>query len=133
MCFPAQALPVHMRRFFYKVLSCPKRCNHDWTTCAFAHTGETAARRNPRRSDPRLMAYAGIVCPDMKKVSLRVGLISVQRDNRLCKALCFSFLILACRHLAALEEMPALLLTTCLSIGCILQGGSPSRWLHHTR
>ena len=35
---------------------------HDWTVCPFAHPGEKARRR-----DPRLYAYTGIACPDMKK------------------------------------------------------------------
>lgn len=35
----------------------------DWTTCPFAHPGEKAKRR-----DPRVHAYTGVACPDMKKV-----------------------------------------------------------------
>ncbi|KDD73091.1 hypothetical protein H632_c2546p0, partial [Helicosporidium sp. ATCC 50920] len=46
-----------------KVIPCTKRFVHDWTVCPFAHTGEKAARR-----DPRQHGYTGIACPDMKKV-----------------------------------------------------------------
>jgi len=45
-----------------QVIPCSKRFCHDWTTCPFAHPGEKARRR-----DPRLYAYTGIACPDMKK------------------------------------------------------------------
>lgn len=44
-----------------KVIPCTKRFVHDWTVCPFAHTGEKAARR-----DPRKFQYTGIACPDMK-------------------------------------------------------------------
>jgi hypothetical protein len=44
-----------------KVIPCTKRFVHDWTVCPFAHTGEKAARR-----DPRKYQYTGIACPDMK-------------------------------------------------------------------
>jgi hypothetical protein len=44
-----------------KVIPCTKRFVHDWTVCPFAHTGEKAVRR-----DPRKFTYTGIACPDMK-------------------------------------------------------------------
>ncbi len=51
------------RMFCFKVLPCSKRFCHDWTTCPFAHPQEKARRR-----DPRAVPYAGIACPEMKKV-----------------------------------------------------------------
>jgi hypothetical protein len=44
-----------------KIIPCTKRFVHDWTVCPFAHTGEKAVRR-----DPRKYTYTGIACPDMK-------------------------------------------------------------------
>eukprot|EP00803_Ostreobium_quekettii_P009918 evm.model.scf_2922.1 EVM.evm.TU.scf_2922.1 scf_2922:13132-15957(+) len=50
------------RMFCLKVLQCSKRYCHDWTTCPFAHPGEKARRR-----DPRKFRYTGIACPEMKQ------------------------------------------------------------------
>lgn len=49
------------RMYCMKVLPCSKRVAHDWTTCPFAHNGEKARRR-----DPRKYSYTGIACVDMK-------------------------------------------------------------------
>jgi len=49
------------RMYCMKVLPCSKRLSHDWTTCVFAHKGEKACRR-----DPRKFIYTGIACVDMK-------------------------------------------------------------------
>jgi hypothetical protein len=46
-----------------QVLPCTKRYCHAWALCPFAHQGEKARRR-----DVRVYQYAGIACPDMKKV-----------------------------------------------------------------
>lgn len=50
------------RMFHLKVVPCNKRYCHDWTSCPFAHPGEKAKRR-----DPRKFRYTGIVCPEMKQ------------------------------------------------------------------
>ena len=49
------------RMYCMKVLPCSKRLAHDWTTCVFAHKGEKACRRDPRKFN-----YTGIACVDMK-------------------------------------------------------------------
>ena len=50
------------RMYCMKVLPCSKRVAHDWTTCVFAHNGEKARRRDPRKYN-----YTGIACVDMKE------------------------------------------------------------------
>jgi len=50
------------RMYCLKVLPCSKRFSHDWLTCPFTHPAEKAKRR-----DPRVVAYTGIACPDMKR------------------------------------------------------------------
>lgn len=42
--------------------------SHDWTECPFAHPGEKARRRDPRR-----FHYSGTACPDFRKGSCRRG------------------------------------------------------------
>ncbi|KAH7372403.1 hypothetical protein KP509_17G002100 [Ceratopteris richardii] len=42
--------------------------SHDWTECPFAHPGEKARRRDPRR-----VHYSGTPCPDFRKGSCRRG------------------------------------------------------------
>jgi hypothetical protein len=49
-----------------QVLPCPRRYGHAWALCPFAHPGEKARRR-----DVRIYHYAGVACPDMKKVRAR--------------------------------------------------------------
>ncbi|CAD7701548.1 unnamed protein product [Ostreobium quekettii] len=58
----AQYKTDQFRMFCLKVLQCSKRYCHDWTTCPFAHPGEKARRR-----DPRKCRYTGIACPEMKQ------------------------------------------------------------------
>lgn len=42
--------------------------SHDWTECPFAHPGEKARRRDPRR-----FHYSGAACPDFRKGTCRRG------------------------------------------------------------
>lgn len=56
------------RMYDFKVRSCPKTRSHDWTMCPFAHPGEKARRRDPRR-----FAYSGVACPEFRKGSCRKG------------------------------------------------------------
>ncbi len=44
---------------------CPKAKPHDWTQCPFAHPGEKAKRRDPRR-----FTYSGSACPEFRKVGV---------------------------------------------------------------
>ena len=50
------------RMFEFKVKRCSRTRAHDWTQCPFAHPGEKARRRDPRR-----YSYSGIACPDFRK------------------------------------------------------------------
>ncbi|XP_040376055.1 zinc finger CCCH domain-containing protein 10-like [Oryza brachyantha] len=45
----------------FKVRRCPLSRAHDWTSCPYAHPGEAARRRDPRRA-----AYDGDPCPDFR-------------------------------------------------------------------
>uniref|UniRef100_A0A0D9X2P6 C3H1-type domain-containing protein n=1 Tax=Leersia perrieri TaxID=77586 RepID=A0A0D9X2P6_9ORYZ len=45
----------------YKVQRCPRSSSHDWTSCPYAHKGERARRRDPRR-----FAYVAVTCPDYR-------------------------------------------------------------------
>lgn len=45
--------------FRYKILTCPRRYSHDWTSCPYAHSGESARRRDPS-------LYRPIPCPESK-------------------------------------------------------------------
>lgn len=45
--------------FRYKILTCPRRHSHDWTSCPYAHSGESARRRDPS-------VYRPIPCPESK-------------------------------------------------------------------
>ncbi|KAK1678088.1 hypothetical protein QYE76_038936 [Lolium multiflorum] len=47
--------------YVYKVRRCPQPCSHDWTACPYAHKGERARRRDPRR-----FAYVAVSCPDYR-------------------------------------------------------------------
>lgn len=51
----------YFRMYFYKIKLCVRTGSHDWTECPFAHPGEKARRR-----DPRKCAYAAISCPDYR-------------------------------------------------------------------
>lgn len=51
--------------YVYKVQRCPQPCSHDWTSCPYAHKGERARRRDPRR-----FSYVAVSCPDYRAPQL---------------------------------------------------------------
>ncbi|XP_010526073.1 PREDICTED: zinc finger CCCH domain-containing protein 23 [Tarenaya hassleriana] len=56
------------RMYEFKVRRCSRSRSHDWTECPFAHPGEKARRR-----DPRKYHYSGTACPEFRKGSCRKG------------------------------------------------------------
>ncbi|KAL6553985.1 hypothetical protein OROMI_019658 [Orobanche minor] len=52
----------HFRMFEFKVRKCNRSRSHDWTDCPFAHPGEKARRRDPRR-----FHYSGTVCSEFRR------------------------------------------------------------------
>ncbi|XP_051114393.1 zinc finger CCCH domain-containing protein 20-like [Andrographis paniculata] len=52
----------HFRMFEFKVRKCTRGRSHDWTECPYAHPGEKARRR-----DPRKYHYSGTACSDFRK------------------------------------------------------------------
>ncbi|XP_059461584.1 zinc finger CCCH domain-containing protein 54 [Corylus avellana] len=46
------------RMYAYKIKRCPRMRSHDWTECPYAHRGEKAQRR-----DPRKFSYSAVACP----------------------------------------------------------------------
>ncbi|KAL3848827.1 hypothetical protein ACJIZ3_010709 [Penstemon smallii] len=52
----------HFRIYEFKVRKCTRSRSHDWTDCPFAHPGEKARRRDPRR-----FHYSGTVCSEFRK------------------------------------------------------------------
>lgn len=58
----------HFRMFEFKVRKCTRGRSHDWTECPFAHPGEKARRR-----DPRKYHYSGTACPEFRKGGCRRG------------------------------------------------------------
>ncbi|KAL5784132.1 hypothetical protein ACOSQ2_006524 [Xanthoceras sorbifolium] len=58
----------HFRMFEFKVRKCARGRSHDWTECPYAHPGE-----NARRRDPRKYHYSGTACPDFRKGSCKKG------------------------------------------------------------
>ncbi|KAL6006028.1 hypothetical protein ACLOJK_040073 [Asimina triloba] len=56
------------RMYEFKVRRCARGRAHDWTECPFAHPGEKARRR-----DPRKYHYSGTACPDFRKGSCKRG------------------------------------------------------------
>ncbi|XP_073029816.1 zinc finger CCCH domain-containing protein 61-like [Primulina eburnea] len=50
------------RIYEFKVRKCTRSRSHDWTDCPFAHPGEKARRRDPRR-----FHYSGTVCSEFRK------------------------------------------------------------------
>ncbi|RWW25037.1 hypothetical protein GW17_00010637 [Ensete ventricosum] len=50
------------RMYEFKVRRCPRGRSHDWTECPYAHPGEKARRRDPRR-----FHYSGTPCPDFRR------------------------------------------------------------------
>lgn len=58
----------HFRMYEFKVRRCTRSRSHDWTDCPFAHPGEKARRR-----DPRKYHYSGTVCPEFRRGSCSKG------------------------------------------------------------
>ncbi|KAI5071940.1 hypothetical protein GOP47_0014191 [Adiantum capillus-veneris] len=56
------------RMYSFKVRTCSRAYSHDWTECPFAHPGENARRRDPRR-----FHYSCVPCPDFRKGACRHG------------------------------------------------------------
>ncbi|KAH7300259.1 hypothetical protein KP509_24G053600 [Ceratopteris richardii] len=56
------------RMYSFKVRPCSRAYSHDWTECPFAHPGENARRRDPRR-----FHYSCVPCPDFRKGTCRHG------------------------------------------------------------
>ncbi|KAL7588044.1 hypothetical protein Lser_V15G40541 [Lactuca serriola] len=56
------------RMYEFKIRKCTRSRSHDWTDCPFAHPGEKARRRCPRRFN-----YSGIVCADFRRGSCGRG------------------------------------------------------------
>ncbi|XP_010556843.1 PREDICTED: zinc finger CCCH domain-containing protein 2 [Tarenaya hassleriana] len=52
----------HFRMYEFKIRRCTRSRSHDWTDCPFAHPGEKARRRDPRR-----YSYSGEVCPEYRR------------------------------------------------------------------
>lgn len=50
------------RMYEFKVRKCARGRSHDWTECPYAHPGEKARRRDPRRYH-----YSGTACPEFRK------------------------------------------------------------------
>ncbi|KAL2500990.1 Zinc finger CCCH domain-containing protein 49 [Forsythia ovata] len=67
--FPVDAHSCdHFRMFEFKVRKCARGRSHDWTECPYAHPGEKARRR-----DPRKFHYSGTACPEFRKGNCRKG------------------------------------------------------------
>ncbi|CAA7392082.1 unnamed protein product [Spirodela intermedia] len=65
--FPApegQALEEsdEFRMYCFKIRRCSKTRSHDWTQCPYAHRGEKARRR-----DPRKFPYHGVSCAEFRR------------------------------------------------------------------
>ncbi|KAL0407733.1 UNVERIFIED_CONTAM: Zinc finger CCCH domain-containing protein 20 [Sesamum radiatum] len=58
----------NFRMFEFKVKKCALARSHDWTECPFAHPGEKARRR-----DPRKYHYSGSACPDFRRGACKRG------------------------------------------------------------
>eukprot|EP00249_Psilotum_nudum_P022665 c28603_g1_i4 orf=488-2416(+) len=56
------------RMYEFKLRRCMRGRSHDWTECPFAHAGEKARRRDPRR-----FHYSGTPCADFRKGNCRRG------------------------------------------------------------
>ncbi|KAJ0964659.1 hypothetical protein J5N97_025797 [Dioscorea zingiberensis] len=56
------------RMYEFKVRRCARGRSHDWTECPYAHPGEKARRR-----DPRKYHYSGTACPEFRKGSCKRG------------------------------------------------------------
>lgn len=58
----------HFRMYEFKIRTCVRGRSHDWTKCPYAHTGEKARRRDPRKFN-----YTGVECPDLRLGCCRKG------------------------------------------------------------
>ncbi|XP_047335510.1 zinc finger CCCH domain-containing protein 2-like [Impatiens glandulifera] len=58
----------HFRMYEFKIRMCTRSRSHDWTDCPFAHPGEKARRRDPRRYH-----YSSTVCADFRRGSCNMG------------------------------------------------------------
>ncbi|XP_076906855.1 zinc finger CCCH domain-containing protein 20-like [Bidens hawaiensis] len=56
------------RMYEFKVIKCARARSHDWTDCPYAHPGEKARRRDPRKYN-----YSGTACPEFRKGSCKKG------------------------------------------------------------
>ncbi|KAL6221713.1 hypothetical protein ACLB2K_005108 [Fragaria x ananassa] len=56
------------RMYEFTVRRCARGRAHDWTDCPYAHPGE-----NARRRDPRKFHYSGSACPDFRKGHCKKG------------------------------------------------------------
>ncbi|KAG1678152.1 hypothetical protein FOA52_016088 [Chlamydomonas sp. UWO 241] len=68
---PNDVNSAEFRMFRFKVEPCPHLetlHDHDWTECPYAHPGEKARRRDPRR-----YAYICSACPDFRKGTCKRG------------------------------------------------------------
>ncbi|KAJ1423470.1 hypothetical protein SESBI_12408 [Sesbania bispinosa] len=82
-------VPIHpfstdqFRMFEFKVRNCQRGRSHDWTECPYAHPGEKARRRDPRKHH-----YSGNPCPEFRKETARKN-PALQGRNRLPPASVF--------------------------------------------
>ncbi|KAK4798685.1 hypothetical protein SAY86_031011 [Trapa natans] len=65
---PETDLLDEFHMYVFKVRPCTRGRSHDWTTCPYAHPGEKARRRDPRR-----FQYSGTPCPDFRKGVCKKG------------------------------------------------------------
>ncbi|ESQ40686.1 hypothetical protein EUTSA_v10015883mg [Eutrema salsugineum] len=56
------------RMYAYKIKRCPRTRSHDWTECPYAHRGEKATRRDPRR-----YSYCAVACPAFRNGACHRG------------------------------------------------------------
>ncbi|CAN8256930.1 unnamed protein product [Cochlearia groenlandica] len=56
------------RMYGYKIKRCPRTRSHDWTECPYAHRGEKATRRDPRR-----YSYCAVACPAFRNGACHRG------------------------------------------------------------
>ncbi|GAB2299493.1 hypothetical protein Dimus_033560 [Dionaea muscipula] len=56
------------RMYSFKIKPCSRAYTHDWTECPFAHPGE-----NARRRDPRKYQYSCVPCPEFRRGACKNG------------------------------------------------------------
>ena len=109
-----------------QVKRCPRARPHDWTLCPFAHPGEKAKRRDPRR-----YKYTGTACPDFRKVRqqgpLRTKRTHHLKGNAVFKHLAYTLI----SRVFANEGTIAHIHMECLSVGSTLRDtGLRYHWAH---